>query len=117
MNQRGAVGFQRLLGQELASVVLVRNYLQLTFDGPQLTLNVWPRICAERELQRADSGYLDALAALIGRCVTSIEETKESLALTFDNSVTLACIFADSAVVAEGDRAVFGDDNGVWAWV
>ncbi|WP_040807634.1 hypothetical protein [Nocardia concava] len=65
----------RLIGLELASVVFVRDYLQLDFDGPRLTCYVWPTIEADgitRSL--GDSGYRDSLCALISQTVVSTEE-------------------------------------------
>ncbi|MGW5112130.1 hypothetical protein [Nocardia sp. NPDC004123] len=65
----------RLVGLELASVVFVRDYLQLDFDGPRLSCYVWPTIDADgitRSL--GDAGYRDTLCALISQTVVSIDE-------------------------------------------
>ncbi|MFE3193695.1 hypothetical protein ACFXHA_32165 [Nocardia sp. NPDC059240] len=64
-----------MIGLELASVVFVRNYVQLDFDGPRLTCFVWPTVeigGAARSL--GDSGYRDALCAFISQTVTSVDE-------------------------------------------
>ncbi|WP_433567536.1 hypothetical protein ACQP1O_21460 [Nocardia sp. CA-151230] len=65
----------RLIGLELASVVFVRDYLQLDFDGPRLSCYVWPTIDADgitRSL--GDPGYRDTLCALISQTVVSTQE-------------------------------------------
>jgi hypothetical protein len=31
-----------LVGKELASVIFVRDYVELDFDGPRLSMFVWP---------------------------------------------------------------------------
>lgn len=65
----------RLIGLELASVVFVRDYVQLDFDGPRLTCFVWPTV----EVGGATSsfgaaGYRDALCAFISQTVLSTDE-------------------------------------------
>ncbi|MET8428952.1 hypothetical protein [Nocardia sp. NPDC004860] len=65
----------RLVGLELASVVFVRDYLQLDFDGPRLSCYVWPIIDADGTTRSlGDAGYRDTLCALIGQTVVSIDE-------------------------------------------
>lgn len=75
-----AEALQPLIGCELASIELVRDYLQLRFDGPCLTLYDFP-VLDEGIVRRRDApGYLDALAALIGKTVTRV--TSDDRALT-----------------------------------
>jgi hypothetical protein len=65
----------RLVGEESSSVVFVRDYVQLDFDGPRLSLFVWPQVAAGAEVRRmGDPGYRDALCALIGHAVVSVAE-------------------------------------------
>lgn len=75
----------RLVGLELGSVVFVRDYLQLDFDGPRLSLYVWPQVViADRVCGPADPGYRDALCDLIGRRVTHAGEPPAGLMIAFD---------------------------------
>ena len=68
-----------LIGEELGSVVFVRDYLQLDFDGPRLNSYVWPRLVGvgvERVMGQA--GYRDALCALIGSEVTGYRDDRDA---------------------------------------
>ncbi|MGW4246962.1 hypothetical protein [Nocardia sp. NPDC004722] len=64
-----------MIDLELASVVFVRDYVQLDFDGPRLSCFVWPTVDiggASRSLGYA--GYRDALCSFISQPVASTEE-------------------------------------------
>ncbi|GIH89928.1 hypothetical protein ACFFMN_11990 [Planobispora siamensis] len=81
-----------LIGQELGSVVFVRDYLQLDFDGPRLTLFVWPQVSVDSTVHSmGDPGYRDTLCALIGHTVlTTAESPDAGLVVGFGRgSVTL----------------------------
>lgn len=82
-----------LEGQELAEVTFVRNYLQLRFDGPSLTLYHWPEVyiasdsgIAEGSYAFGEPGYRDALCLQIGESVsrTSLQED-HALEIEFEN--------------------------------
>lgn len=75
----------RLVGRELAIVAFVRDYLQLDFDGPLLTCEVWPTVRADTgHLGVADAGYRDALCSFIGEPVVSTtERTGTGLVVAF----------------------------------
>jgi hypothetical protein len=75
----------RLVGLELGSVVFVRDYVQLVFDGPRLTCFVWPMISVGGSvLGIHDAGYRDALCSLIGHSVTATTEaTGQGLRVDF----------------------------------
>ncbi|MFE2997054.1 hypothetical protein ACFXG4_18810 [Nocardia sp. NPDC059246] len=63
------------MGLELASVVFVRDYLQLDFDGPRLSCYVWPTIDADGTTRSlGDAGYRDTLCAFINQTVVSTDE-------------------------------------------
>lgn len=68
-----------LIGEELGSVVFVRDYVQLVFDGPYLSLYVWPVVTnADGETFRFGAeGYRDALCAFIGRTPSSVVIDRE----------------------------------------
>lgn len=79
-----ALPFDDVIGNELAAVTFVRDYLQLSFDSPPLTLWVWPRIHREETvLRRGDAGYAESLIALIGRRLVAADELLD-LGLTLD---------------------------------
>lgn len=74
-----------LSGRELASVVFVRDYLQLEFDGPRLSVFIWPQVTdGSRNRSIGDPGYRDAPRSLIGHLVRAVAEGPETgLALYF----------------------------------
>jgi hypothetical protein len=68
-----------LVGEGLASVIFVRDYVQLDFDGPRLSLFVWPGVATGNDVYYlGDPVYRDALCQLIGRAVTSTDESREA---------------------------------------
>jgi len=87
----------RLPGAEVESVVFVRDYLQLTLylpeSSPILTCFGWPIVEAGDGVSRSlgDSGYRDALCALIGRLVVACEERAETgVKIEFEGDWSLA---------------------------
>lgn len=65
----------RLVGLNLATVVFLRWYLQLTFDGPYLNCEVWPTVdLGSGELGYGELGYRDALCSLLGQAVVATRE-------------------------------------------
>lgn len=76
----------RLTGRNLNSVVFLKWYLQLTFDGPYLNCEVWPTVSiGTGEIKFGEPGYRDALCSLLGLPVLSTrEETGTGLVLEFD---------------------------------
>lgn len=67
-----------LVGEELGSVVFVRDYVQFDFDGPRLTLLVWPSLVAEGEaIVMGEPGYRDALCGLIDQKVVATAENRD----------------------------------------
>jgi hypothetical protein len=75
----------KLVGESLASVVFVMDYVQFDFNGSRLTAYVWPTVTiGTTELGLGDRGYRDALCAFITHEVTSTEESVEAgLAIHF----------------------------------
>jgi hypothetical protein len=80
-----------LESRELSAVTFVRDYLQLDFDGPLITVYVWPLICLkEKKIIPGSSGYHEALCGLIGKgVVAAVEQPKAKLAIHFANDVVL----------------------------
>jgi hypothetical protein len=51
-----------LVGEEQASVIFVRDYVELDFDGPGLSMFVWPNAAiGARRHRMGDPGCRDAL--------------------------------------------------------
>ena len=79
-----------LLGQELAAVAFVRDYIQLQFDGKMLNLYVWPTLktnTVQHDINTA--GYRDALCNQIGIKVMGSHEDSQKISLSFENQVVL----------------------------
>ncbi|MEV6860639.1 hypothetical protein AB0M44_06515 [Streptosporangium subroseum] len=67
--------FPALVGEEMSSVIFVRDYVQLDFNGPRLSLFSWPQIAVDSEVRlMGDPGYRDALCSLIGHTVLTVTE-------------------------------------------
>lgn len=79
----------RLVGQNLATVVFLKWYLQLTFDGPYLTCEAWPTVdLGDGELRYGDPGYRDALCSLLATEVIRTRElTGVGIAIEFEFGV------------------------------
>ena len=78
-------------GEELGSVIFVRDYVQLSFDGPLLTLFIWPEVFRpEGSYAFGEPGYRDMLCALIGETATkSTIEEGVALEVEFESGVIL----------------------------
>jgi hypothetical protein len=78
-------------GEELSSVTFVQDYVQLDFNGPQLTLFIWPEVFrAEGSYAFGEPGYRDMLCALIGETATTTTiENGVALEIEFETGVIL----------------------------
>ena len=66
----------RLVGRNLATVVFLRWYLQLTFDGPFLTCEAWPTVdVGAGEIGYGEPGYRDTLCSLLSETVVATHES------------------------------------------
>jgi len=76
----------RLVGRNLATVVFLKWYLQLTFDGPYLNCEAWPSVdLGSGEIQFGEPGYRDALCSLLAEEVVSTREaTGVGLVIEFE---------------------------------
>ena len=85
MNQAEKSILDELKGRELSAAVFVRDYLQLQFDGPFLTIFVWPRVKQKGTIFEFHTpAYRDALCEQIGKTVGGlIEEIHRRLSLFF----------------------------------
>lgn len=63
-----------VVGEYLSDVAFVMDYVQMRFCGPSFNFYNWPvAVLADRTLEANDAGYRDALCALIGKTVQSID--------------------------------------------
>ncbi len=108
--------FTDLRDTQLASVAFVQDYLQLDFDGPLLTLYVWPDIADADGISIAygEPGYRDALCTVIGETVTTPDLNEgRSLTIEFENGTVLALSLREEDIdVAEaGSLRLAVDDE------
>lgn len=92
MEGTGAEALATLVGRELASVVFVRGYLQLHFDGPILTVVSTPVLRA-RDMDHpwGSPEFCNLLLSCISRPVAStFVQEGDRLSLGFDNGCELS---------------------------
>ncbi len=77
----------RLVGRNLSTVVFLKWYLQLTFDGPILTCDVWPNVdLGAGPIAYGDPGFRDALCSLLAEpVVATSEKTGQGLLIEFES--------------------------------
>ena len=106
-----------LIGRDLASVEFVRDYVQLRFDGPQLTAYSWPTLYdAGHAVTRGTAGYCDALVALINQVVSAVtlKEGKE-LIIEWENDALLHIDLGHKSVtMPEAVMFSLGDEHKHW---
>jgi hypothetical protein len=77
----------QLIGCELSSVTFVQDYLQLDFNGPGLTLFVWPEVFREEgSYAFGEPGYRDMLCAEIAQNVSEAT-LGEAIEVQFEDGV------------------------------
>ncbi len=88
---------ETLVGRELASVVFIRDYLQLTFDGPALSIFSQPTFqVGAITLQWSKPGFRDALCEQINKPVVSATVTGErEIRIEFAGGATLVVPLRD----------------------
>jgi len=104
-----------LVGEQLSSVTFVQDYVQLSFDGPCLTLFTWPVvIISERAISKHEQNYKDALCAQIGiQIASTILNPSDCLTILFSNSIILQVSLKDEDYVA-AEAVMFQSDQGWW---
>lgn len=108
--------FEELQGKDLASVTFVRDYIQLSFDGPGLTLVVDPVVKSSAgEYRREDDGFCDALVSLINKKLRSCElEQDVSLKLVFASGESIFVPLDDKARESSPEAIIYyPSGNGV----
>jgi hypothetical protein len=131
--------FRALVGSELASVVFVRDYIQLSFSSqPPLasrapaelrpamvgtfgTLSAYTDPWLEKEgrtLQLGDPGYRDALVEQIGCRVTGVHEGQDWLRVEFDGGVTATVSLSEDDLPAGSvESAMLQLDDEAKSWM
>ena len=100
-----------LVGEQLTSIVLVRDYVQLGFDGPVLTAYVFPLVRERyRYRKRGDVGYYDALWRCIGLTVRrASSQPREEIRIEFDHATSLSVSLRPQDQIGP-EAAEFKDD-------
>ena len=102
-------------GQELSAVEFVQDYLQLRFEGPLLTLFVWPELFREEgSYAYGEPEYRNHLCALLSEGVTAATlEENEAIEIEFQSGVIVRASLReedlDSPVAGE-----FSDGAETW---
>jgi hypothetical protein len=85
------VPLEIIVGEQLNSVEFVQGYVQIRFDGPTLTLLVWPSLhYPNRMVAFGESGYRNELSARITHIVRKATlRDDEDLVIGFDDGVEI----------------------------
>ena len=106
--------FLLLSGRELSSVEFVRDYIQLRFDGPRLTIITDPVVGnSTEEYARINPNFCNMLCRLIGHPVKDISLNEENIILYFlDDQIIKIFLHSET-----GEALIFDDENGkTWIW-
>jgi hypothetical protein len=97
-----------LIGEEVSAVSFVTSYVEFIFNGPVLRAIAWPTLRAANQTYTfPEPGSRDALCALIGQVVRSVENRDGNLIrLSFASGDELT-IPLDEASLASGEGAHF----------
>jgi hypothetical protein len=91
--------FKSIIGEQLSSVEFVQDYLQLHFDGNDITFYSWPVVNIERiEYQHNGIDYKNKLCDLIGKeveYVLFIEEIEFNVLFVNGAKIVLSLIRND----------------------
>ena len=96
-----------IVGQELTAVEFVQDFLQLRFDGPLLTLFIWPDVFREEgSYAYGEPEFRNVLCAQLGGTVTAATlEEGEAMEIEFENGVILrASLRAEDLDVPEAGQ-------------
>lgn len=95
-------GLSQLVGEELAGVHFVRDYVEFSFDGPLLRALSSPIVQIQGECATFPApGSRDLLCALIADTVTSAEEQREALVVQFAGGGEVRVPLRDDSGLAE----------------
>ena len=109
-----------LIGVELSSIEFVRDYLQLRFDGPYITVLTEPLIIVEhKEYSRRDEGFCNELLRFIG---VPVEKTLlregQTISLHFPSGRSIIISLRPEDLKGRSAEAVNFNDGagGLWVW-
>lgn len=104
-------------GLELSSITLLKEYMQLNFDGPVFNFYASPTVqCNDQEVSPSDEGYYDTIHKILGERLVSVQEVPEAfLGLTFENGYLLR-VSLNNADRSSVEIAMFQDSRG-GGWV
>jgi hypothetical protein len=106
-----------LKGSVLASVEFVRDYAQLRFDGPCLTVYYMPHVQSGGvDLAWGQKGYCDALCACIGHKVEDTKVTDEEIIVVINQTV-LRIGLLDNEYGGRGPEAIMFENESGKIWV
>jgi hypothetical protein len=106
----------KLFHRQLSAVVFIRDYIQLQFDGPVLSLLVYPSVDIENErFKIGDVEYRNKICQLIGEEVVEVTEDGTNLILLFSGKGKILVALKNDMDIPE--TAVLRDEEGnmqVW---
>jgi hypothetical protein len=102
---------------DLGFVTFVRDYLQLSFDGPPLNLYVMPWVYRNTDvLVPGDLGYADAIVAQVGHTLAEVDELLDyGLVLDWDNGIRFA-VPLDGTGLQGAEAAEFRGEHSGAIW-
>lgn len=106
--------FLLLYGRELSSVEFVRDYIQLRFDGPRITIITDPVVESSNDkYARTNPNFCNMLCNFIGYPIEAVSLDQENVTLIFPNAQNIK-VFLHSET---GESLIFDDGNGeTWIW-
>jgi hypothetical protein len=89
--QSGDLLTELLNGRDLAFITLLREYMQLNFDGPYLNIYTPPELgFSGLTIKQDDSGFYDSMFKLVGKKIIAARELSGiCLMLNFEGDVFL----------------------------
>ncbi|SDZ27057.1 hypothetical protein [Thermoactinomyces sp. DSM 45892] len=113
---------KRIEGSELSSVIFIRDYIQLTFEGDQcdskLTAFTTPVIRIRNDsvsYRYGESGYCDKMCDLINQTVEAVKEYPDKeVKILFTNGVYFSISLREEDY--EGPEAMMFQDNNLNEW-
>jgi len=109
--------FQMLIGTELSSVEFVRDYIQLRFDGPRLTILTNPVLeILNDEYTRTRFGFCDVLCRFIGDQVEETSLNEEQVVQRFKTNQKIKISLKTSDRKTEEAVLFDADDGKWWSW-
>ncbi len=103
--------------RDLGSVTFVRDYVQLSFDGPPLNLYVMPWVYLNGSpLRPRDPGYNDAIVSRVGHTLAAVDEILDyGLVLDWDDGTRFA-IPLEGTGLQGAEAAEFTGERGGNIW-